>query len=136
MAARSWLGQAVAVGVVAMAGCASAPTAGETAPPASPAKSVERRAQARWDVLIAGDVAKAYEYLSPGTRQIYTRENYTALVKPGLWKKARVDRVECPEAELCEVVVVLDYVYRGTPLTTPLRETWTKSGEEWWFVLK
>ena len=120
------------VALAIAAGCA----AGCAAVPASREKAIEVRAQARWDALIAGDLVKAYEFLSPGSREVYTRENYMASVRAGMWKKARVERVDCAEPDLCNVVVQIDYVYRGSPISTPLRETWSRSGDEWWFVLK
>jgi len=122
---RVWAGM---MALALVAGCAAAPASRE--------RAVESRAQARWDALIAGDLVKAYEFLSPGSREVYTRENYMASVRAGMWKKARVDRVECAEPDLCDVVMQIDYVYRGSPISTPLRETWSRSGDEWWFVLK
>lgn len=134
---RSWIRGLAALGMVGIVGCAASPgPSPEKGSAESASQAVERRANARWDALVAGDLARAYEYLSPGSRQVYSVENYSALIKPGLWKKARVERVECPEADVCEVVVQVDYLIRGTAVTTPLRETWTKSGAEWWFVMK
>ena len=134
---RFWIRGLVALGVVGIVGCAASPgPSPEKGSAESASQAVERRANARWDALVAGDLARAYEYLSPGSRQVYSVENYKALIRPGLWKKARVERVECPEAEICEVVVQVDYAIRGTAVSTPLRETWTQSGAEWWFVMK
>ncbi|MBL0142249.1 MAG: hypothetical protein IPP91_09225 [Betaproteobacteria bacterium] len=123
--------------MIGVAGCASAPATPPGGPEAgNSAQAIGKRATARWDALIAGDLSRAYEFLSPGSRQAYTAQDYAALVKPGLWKKARVDRVECAEADVCVAVVLVEYVFKGMTVTTPLRETWTKAGEEWWFVLK
>jgi len=134
---RTSLSRLAVLGLIGVAGCASGPsTSTGSSQAGNPAQAVERRALARWEALIEGDLARAYQFLSPGTREAYTEQTYKAMVKPGLWKKARVESVQCAEADVCEAVVLVEYVFKGTTVTTPLRETWTKAGEEWWFVLK
>lgn len=134
---RSWILGLAALGMVGIVGCAATPdVVPAIGAKESASQAVARRAADRWEALVAGDVARAYTFLSPGSRQAYSKENYSALIRPGLWKKARVDRVECPEADRCEVEVQVEYVIRGMAVNTPLRETWTQSGAEWWFVMK
>lgn len=97
---------------------------------------VGERAQKRWDALVAGNVEGAYAYLSPGSRQVTTVGVYGASVRLGFWKKAVVQRVECLEPDVCQVHVLVDYLVRGTPVTTPLLESWARADQEWWYVVK
>lgn len=117
-----------------LSGCAAVPAGPAVAESAEAA--IARRAQQRWDALIASDVPKAYGYLSPGSRQSTSLAGYTATLKLGTWRKAAVQRVDCKEPDLCEVHLKIDYQVRGAALATPLLETWTKVGNEWWYVLK
>jgi hypothetical protein len=100
------------------------------------AAEVGGRAQKRWDALVAGDVEGAYKYLSPGSRQVTTVGVYGASIRLGFWKKAVVQRVECLEPDVCQVHVMVDYLVRGSPVTSPLLESWARSDQEWWYVLK
>lgn len=87
-----------------VAGCA-----GSTPKPA--AGSPIERAQARWDLLIAGKASEAYDYLTPGYRSTTSREQYVAsqAQRPIRRKQARVSGAECPEGALhCDVAVELD----------------------------
>lgn len=117
-----------------LSGCAAGPAVPGVAEKAEAV--IARRAQQRWDALIASDVPKAYGFLSPGSRQSTSLGGYTASLKLGTWRKAAVERVDCKEPDLCEVHLKIDYQVRGSALATPLLETWTKVGDEWWYVLK
>jgi hypothetical protein len=130
-AARHALG-VVAVGVFGVvAGCAGGP-GGLSGPPE---QAVAERAQLRWDALVAGDLEKAYGYLSPATRQVVTLVGYSSATRVGFWKKAKVEKVECPAADLCEVHLTVEY-RRAATIATPLKESWTRSQGEWWYVQK
>lgn len=114
--------------LVAVAGCAGTP-----ATPRTPEQIVAQRAQERWDALVTGDVAKAYGYLSPGTRQVVTLVGYASSIRLGFWKKGRVDKVECPQSDRCEVHVTIEYV-RGGTIATPISEAWGLADGNWWYV--
>jgi hypothetical protein len=47
-----------------------------------------------------------------------------------------VEGVTCSSAETCDVVASVEYVQRGGPVRTPLRETWIREGSEWWYLRK
>ena len=132
---RFALALAVAAGLGLAAGCASN-GAGLAPGGANAADVVRERSQQRWDALVAGDVQKAYSFLSPGTREANTLSAYASNVKFGFWKKALVDRVDCPEADLCIVSLRVDYVHRGSRIESPTTESWIRSGGEWWYVLR
>src|SRR5450631_3783122 len=67
---------------------------------ADPKAVVAFRADARWQLLIEGKVALAYDYLSPATRKVMSRDVYTARIKPGIWRAAKATSVSCEE-DLC-----------------------------------
>lgn len=128
----------VALLFAGLAGCASsggggiASTVAGTAPPEAKAV-VADLAAARWQLLIAGNVEKAYEYLSPGFRAIMPPNVYKARTKPGMWKNAKVDAVEC-EQDRCVVTVAITYSYgKLQAIETPLQEVWLREEGKWWF---
>ena len=73
---------ALAALLVALAGCNTNK---------DPAADVEKRATERWNFLIAHQAEKAYDYLSPGTRETQTRERYAKSMnsRPVQWTQAK-----------------------------------------------
>ena len=116
--------------ILALAGCAAAPVTEDSE------KVVTERAKARLAALIDGDVKLSYTFISPASRQLYPWEVYRGGIRVGFWKSARVDKVRCPSAELCEVDVTVEYTFKGSTVPSPLRESWTKQEGQWWYVLK
>ncbi len=100
------------------------------------AEVVKERAQARWDALVSGDLAKAYTFLSPVSRSTISPSQYEGRFKKGVWKSVKVEKVECQSGTLCEVDVTIDYDFQGRRTKTPLRESWLKEGSTWWYVQK
>lgn len=106
-------------------------------------QQVEKRAKSRWEALIAQDVDKAYQYLTPGFRQVNTLDTYKASRRAGgvaLWKSADVESVKCEES-ICTVKLKLTYIYMGSvgalqgqELSTTLTEKWILSDGDWWFL--
>jgi hypothetical protein len=133
-------------------GCASAPTARDAAAgkgnvATGGAKgSVESRALARWELLIAGNAAEAYTYLSPGYREIKSQEVYAADMtnRPVKWTKAEIEGSECPAgAGYCDVTVKVHYELQSTlpgvgelKSYAPVSERWISSQGNWYFVPK
>ena len=113
--------------IAVLAGCATVATKPKEA-------IVAERSQARWNALVQGDVKAAYEYFSPGSRQTMTLADFAAGIRIGFWKAVKVDKVECPSDERCEVHVTITYDHRGMRVNTPHRETWVRDGAEWWFL--
>lgn len=100
----------------------------------TPQQQVKMLAEARWNALLAGDLAKAYEYLSPGTREVMTLDVYKKKTRASAWKKAGVDTVSC-EHDRCAVTMVIEYSYRDMKsIETRLNEIWLQEGEKWWYV--
>lgn len=100
---------------------------------------VVRRAQMRWDALVAGQVEEAYGYLSPGSKAKWNLPEYKSRIGSGLWRGARVMRAEC-SADLCNVYVMVDFRYRRPGVNvvaeTAVPETWVKEDGVWWYVPK
>lgn len=88
----------------------------------------------RWDFLIAGNLDKAYDYISPAGRSVTSLNDYKLRIKPGSWKSIEVKKVSC-EPELCKADFILNYRILGAIDTkNEFTETWVKEGNDWWFV--
>lgn len=126
-----WMGW-LALGV-GLAGCAG--ISADSSPEAKQ-KLVAERAEARWQTLIKGDVEGAYQYLSAGSKAATSLTAYKAHIKPGLWRKAKVDKVDC-DAELCKAEMTITYDYRNVKgVETPLLETWIIENGSAWYVYR
>lgn len=118
----------------ALVGCAAvAPTA------ESRAADVKSRAEARWALLVSGELKKAYDFLSPGQRAVTTAEQYAGSIKVGLWREAKVVSADCPdESNLCKVSVNVKYTFaKGKGAFENERglvEKWRHDDGKWWFV--
>ena len=110
--------------------------------PAAEPDPAHVRAQARWESLIAGEYARAWEYFTPGYRETAPVEQYVASIqrRPVQWEAAEVLSSECEESR-CEVVIDITYsiprAKAGLETVQPtraIRETWIFSDGEWWFT--
>ena len=108
--------------------------------------NVDKRAVERWNYLIAHQAEKAYDYLSPGTRETQTRENYAAAMnnRPVRWTAAKFNRKEC-DADRCKVYVDVSYsvvmpgagsVGKPVESSSTQSETWVHVKEGWYFLPK
>jgi len=129
MRSIAWL----TLGSAALTGCASVSVSSS---PEQKQKVVAERAQARWDVLIKGDVPSAYEFFSSGSKAGTSLELYKAQMKPGLWRQAKVERVDC-EVETCKVSLLITYDAKQMKgIQTPLAETWIIENGSAWYVYR
>lgn len=121
-----------------VAGCAATGGAG----PEAETVPVEVRAEERWDRLVEGDFAAAYEYLSPGYRSSVSPVNYQRrmLLSRITWQNADVIGTECAE-EMCKVRISLDYLLvkpvpgvDRLPRTRNIEEDWILVDGEWFHV--
>ncbi len=128
---------ATAALLVALAGCNTNK---------DPAADVEKRAVDRWNFLIAHQAEKAYDYLSPGTREMQTRETYAAAMntRPIKWIAAKFNHKEC-DADRCKVYIDVSYSVAmpgagavGKPIesTSTQSETWVRVKDDWYFLPK
>lgn len=121
-------------GVVAIGGCASVGRLSADTPAEAKQDAVAARAKARWDALIKADIESAYGYLSPATRATVPLDVYKAKHKLGLYRSAKVDKVDCQGAA-CTVHLTVVYDYKQFKgVTTPLSERWIITEGQAWFA--
>lgn len=119
---------------IGVMGCAGSGGGSTQRVQVEPQKLVAQRAAARWEALMQKDFAKAYSYLSPGTRDVMSLDLYRAKIRGGIWKRANVDTVSC-EQDQCKVLMAIEYSYRDIKsLETRLDENWLRQDGEWWYV--
>lgn len=115
-----------------LAGCQPAPTE----------ETVEQRAQARWDHFSERNFEAAWEYYSPGFRQMTAREDFALDMRnrPLRWHDAQVNSAECDE-DRCTVAVSVTYQPTGASgpqsqmrMTRDIDEQWVRINDRWWYV--
>ncbi len=123
------------VASVALSGCAGF-WIGKDSDPAAKQKVVAERAEARWQALIKGDLDGAYTYLSEGSKATTPLPVYKAKIKPGMWRQAKVDKVEC-EAEVCKVQIQITFDHKLMKgIQMPLNESWIIEKGSAWYVYR
>lgn len=123
---------AVAVLLGLLAGCAGMIT--KDSPAAAKQEAASARALAKWNLILAGNAAAAYDYLSPASRKVIDRKEYVARMERTAFRSASVDKAECA-AEVCQVWVVVTYdhpMMKG--VRTPMQENWILEDRTFWFV--
>lgn len=136
---------------IALTGCATSgdrAAAGKAAGASggTPESILAERATTRWNLLIAGKAAEAYDYLSPGYRGTKTREQYATDLRdrPVRWKSVRHQSVECPPpGEFCDVTVEIEYEVKShlpgvgvLSSKSPVTERWIVLDGVWYLVPK
>lgn len=114
--------------------CGGCATGGQTSV-AETEKIVLNRAQMRWDLLLSRKIDKAYDYLSPASKETTTMVDYIARVSrvQGL-TEVKVDAVKCEE-ERCKVdFVALGAIRNITGIERQFSEFWIKADGNWWNV--
>jgi hypothetical protein len=124
-----------AVAVVALlAGCATAPEV--------PEQTIEERAQARWDYMVARQPGDAWQYLTPGYRERTGRDRYAQIMqsRPVRWLSAEVEGAECDQ-DRCTVRTSVTYNVPSAPhgqdkivLQRTISENWIRLDGQWWHV--
>lgn len=103
--------------------------------------TVEERAQARWNHLIAGEYTEAWEYFAPGYRETATAGAFAATMerRPVRWLEAQVAATDCGESR-CTAVIDVTYSVPGASAgldtvrpTREISETWIRVDGTWWF---
>jgi len=104
--------------------------------------SIEKRAIERWDTLLGGDLAGAYEYLSPGYRSSVTSMQYqrAILLQKIKWTSASYKDSVC-EDSVCKVKISLGFtVYGALPGVKSysgvqdIEESWMLVDGSWYLV--
>lgn len=101
---------------------------------------VVKRAEARWDALLAGDYETAYLYHSPGYRSSHSRGDFelSMRLRKVQYKDARYLEQSC-EGDRCDLKFEVDYQI-ASPVpgldkwqsTSIIDETWVRTENEWW----
>ena len=122
--------------VLALAGCAGMARLSADSSPEAKREAVAARAEARWQALIKGDLDAAYQYLSPGSKATIPLDVYKATHKVGLYRAAKVDKVNCDGAA-CEVTLTIRYDAKGFKnVDTLLTEQWVIEGGQAWILVR
>lgn len=115
---------------ISFAGCSPIVTA-------PPEQVVRQLADQRWQLLIAGDYAKAYEFTAPSYRAVVDLRTYQQKFAGGgvVWSAAKATKVVC-QPEKCNVTVdVTGMALAGTTRltrTVPVNEVWIFEANSWW----
>ncbi len=133
---RWWLWGVAALLGSMLSACATFQSGGVTAesPPDVKQKAVIERAKARWQTVMASNVAGAYDFLSPGSKAAAPLAVYGGRVRFKDFRSADVVSAEC-EAETCKVRVnvILDHrLMKGIPFE--LEENWVLDTGQYWYV--
>jgi hypothetical protein len=104
-------------------------------PPRSDEQIIAERATARWKAVIAGDLTKAYEYVSPAGKLVVTEIGFKNSIRPGFHKGAELRGVKCESPEYCIATFEIEYEHTGRRVKTLLEERWVKQDSQWWFLL-
>jgi len=112
------------------------------AAPGNKQSTIEERANARWEALLTGDLAAAYEYLSPGYRSSVSSVQYQRMVllQQIKYTSAKYVKSECEEAT-CNVTVLVGFtVYGAVPGVKSfdgsrnIEESWILVDGNWYMV--
>lgn len=123
----------VVCGLLLLSACAA---------PAIKQSTIEERVNARWNALLTGDLAGAYEYLSPGYRSSVSSLQYQRmmLLQQIKYTSAKYVSSEC-EQTTCNVKVFVGFtVYGAVPGvksfdgTRNIDESWVLVDGNWYMV--
>jgi hypothetical protein len=101
----------------------------------TPEERVEQRSQARLDALLAGDMEKAFSFLSPEFRKTTSWQRYSSKYAGVVnWREVSVKNVEC-EVDRCDVIVSIRYqlIRPRVENTRFSEEVWIEVDGQWYF---
>ena len=132
-------GACVALLLATLGGCASVSTR-------APEEVIAERATDRWAGFIKGDLAKAYQYNTPGYRGMVTQQRFQEMRgRDGRVISASVYKVTCEQADKCTVRMQLKAFSplvtgqrnpKPTEIETYVNETWLLEEGQWWHFEK
>lgn len=105
------------------------------------AAAPEVRAVERWNLLIAKQAEKAYDYLTPGKRATDPRDDYAQRMnnRPVRWDKVTVTGKECETTDSCVVNLQLDITVpiggSMIPSLSFVSESWIRDADGAWYFL-
>lgn len=110
------------------------------------ARALEKKAVARWQAVIDKDFEKAYDYFSPGYKQIEDLDVYRLRIMKAQikiqWTDVEFDKLSCDSEVVCDVHLKVTYDYSFPQknmgelkqVKTPLKEKWLKNNGVWSYV--
>lgn len=125
-----------------LAGCAAGGASRSPAASADPAV-LETLAVERWQHLIDGRFAEAWEMLTPGYQATKPQDEYAREMKgrPVKWTKVLWLDTECPQPTRCKVKVRVDYRVRMAVQNVgyveayeTVSDTWIYAGGRWAYL--
>ena len=140
---------ACAGAVLLLAACGAAPTR-TAAPGAAQGQAqgqddsvLQKLAVERWNLLIAHQAEKAYDFLSPGTKATEPREKYASEMnnRPVHWKSVDYVGHKCDDPDACTVELRAAYtvamtarVGKDVSAVTILWERWIRVDGRWYYL--
>ena len=94
------------------------------------------RAKQRWALLMKGDMAGAYEFLSPASKASVSKDAYVKRRGSArYWRSVAMQNVECA-SDTCKVMMLLEYDLSPDVknLKRDIVETWIQDEGAWWLV--
>lgn len=110
-------------------------------PAKSDSEQVQARSQQRLDLLMAGNIEKAYGFSTPGYRETHSQAQFRADYAAGIsrYVSADVKSASC-EQDACTVMVGVRYKYASSIGAKPMvieratQERWIRTEGQWWFL--
>lgn len=103
---------------------------------------VVKRAEARWDAVLAGDFESAYQYYSPGYRSSHSPGDFelSMRLRKVQFRDARYAEHAC-DGDRCNLKIEVKY-HVASPVPgldkwdskTTIDETWIRTQDEWWYL--
>lgn len=115
---------AAVLAAATLAGCASVGGVGPGSSPEAKRAAVQARAEVRGAALVKGDLDRAYDMMSEGSKAVISRTDFARRMSVVAFAAHRIESVDC-EAERCLVKARVTYNHRVMKgVTTPLTEVW------------
>ena len=99
---------------------------------------VFERSQTQLNLLMEGDFAAAYDFTTPGYREVATLGSFiTRRMGVSNWTEAVVESVTC-KSDVCQVTTMVTYERKAYKIknTKALEEKWLKIGGKWYLYNK
>jgi hypothetical protein len=119
---------------VTLAACAATGAITKDSPDDAKQAAVTKRANARWQAIVGGDVDASYAMLSAGSKATTSPELYRKKARLKGFTEGSVQSATCT-SEVCKVVVKLGLdTTKMKGLQVSETETWILEKGEYWYV--
>ena len=100
---------------------------------------IAERAEARWKVLISGDLDAAYQFASPEYRSVFSLQQFRAKFGTAVvWNLARVKSVKYDDSNVAQVLVQVEYQapvgLQSVKGVREMTENWLYSKDSEWYI--